>query len=174
MPIRRLLLLLAIFPFMSITAEEDNRCQSKLFDRFTAVEKTGYKRPNRAPDEELRERMIEYEIICPWQVEVDINNDNRRDWVGLVAKDNVTILLAYISTVGNYKSHIVKQYTGFPRETHFDYTPVSEAALVSKKKLQGVKTSRFALIENKIGKPSNIYVWNGDSMVYFDEFKGNY
>jgi len=172
--IRHVLTLLITCNAVSISAEENSKCQSKLFDRFIKVEKTGYKLPNRLPDEELQERMGEFEILCPWQVEIDFNNDQQRDWVGLVAKDNATVLLAYISGVGNYKSTIVKQYTGFPRETHFDYMPVQEAALMSKKKFPEGKKARFALIENKIGKPSTIYIWNGESMVRFDDFKGSY
>jgi len=172
--IRFIFILLMIVPVLPITAEENAQCQSKVFDRFVSIEKTGQKRPNREPNEELKERMAEFEITCPWQVEIDLNNDRKRDWIGLVTKQGQTTLLAYISSLRGYKSYIVKEYRGFPRETHFDYMPTKEVALMSNKKLSKTKVPRFALIENRIGKPSIIYIWNGEAMALFDEFKGNY
>jgi len=175
LPILALTLIVsALLYSLSTTAEENIQCQSKIFDRFTSIEKTGQKRPNRAPDDELKERMTEFEIICPWQVEIDLNNDRKRDWVGLVTKQGQTILLAYISSLKGYRSYTVKQYRGFPRETHFDYMPTKEAELLSKKKLSQNTSPRFALIENRIGRPSIIYIWNGKAMARFGEFKGNY
>ena len=171
---RSILIFFLASPALLLFAEENPQCQSKIFDRFTKTKKTGQNRPIRAPDEELREFMIEYEIICPWQVEVDFNNDRKRDWIGLVTKQGQTTLLAYISSLRGYQSYVVKQYKGFPRETHFSYMPTEEAALNSKKSLSGTNPPKFALIENRIGRPSTIYIWNGKAMALFDQFKGNY
>lgn len=118
--------------------------------------------------------MTEFEISCPWQVAVDFNSDRKRDWAGFVIKDKKYSLLAYISTRHGFKVHVVKQYSSFPQETHFDYIPLKEVAIISSKSLPVNKNSGFALVENKIGQTSKIYLWNGSAMIYFDQFAGNY
>lgn len=168
------ILSLSLFSVTTLSAANRETCQSKIFDRFVTVERTEHKLPSLKPDNELKERMTEFEISCPWQVAVDFNSDRKRDWAGFVIKDKKYSLLAYISTRQGFTVHVVKQYSTFPLETHFDYIPLKEVALISSKPLPGNKNSGFALVENKIGQTSKIYLWNGSAMIYFDQFAGNY
>lgn len=178
MSIRRYLvpsiLSLSIFSVTTLSAANSGTCQSRIFDRFVTVERTGYKLPSLKPDNELKERMAEFEISCPWQVAVDFNSDRKRDWAGLVIKEQKYTLLAYVSTRQGFKHHVVKEYTSFPQETHFDYIPLKEVALISAKPMPAGKNTGFALVENKIGEPSKIYIWNGSKLIYFDQFAGSY
>ena len=168
------ILSLSLFSVSTLSAENGRACQSKIFDRFITVERSGHKLPSLKPDNELKERMSEFEISCPWQVAVDFNSDRKRDWAGLVIKNKKYTLLAYVSTRQGFKHYVIKQYSSFPQETHFDYIPLKEVALISAKPLPGNKDSGFALVENKIGQASKIYLWNGSEIVYFDLFAGNY
>ncbi len=154
------------------TRGELTGCESKLYNKYSFLDKSQYRLPARTPDFELQERMTEFEILCPWQLEQDFNGDHQKDWLGIVVKNHQHYLLAYLSMPGSHRLSIVKSYKSFPRETHLELMTTQEAQLITQKKLN--QPPKYVFIENKMGSPATIYIWQVNQFVQLGQFEGNY
>ena len=139
------------------SVESPTSCETDLFNKLKITEKTGMKLPQRTPGDALSIHMLEYEIICPWRVELDINNDNRKDWVGIVGKQGEYSLMVYLSSKRKYKPINIKTYQHFPSNTYLSFERKNKTFTTD----NGVtrKTNRDSFAENNLNGQTILFAW---------------
>ena len=106
----------------------------------------------------LRELALQMEILCPWQVEAEINGDNQLDWVGIIQRNKKLELVAYISASPKYKFQVLHTYQFFPEQS---YLKVKKQAL---KKNRRNKKAPKELFEVHLNDNSRVYRWDGKKL----------
>jgi len=134
-------------------------CKSELFEKLKVIEKTSYRLPARDYSPLLQRYVDRYELLCPWQVEADLNGDGRKDWAGLVGERGRYQLVAFMSGRFRYKTVVVRHFDKFPDDFYLTSAPIRDAYLLlrryeSKKTLGQKKGS--VLQVNWVNKESEL------------------
>lgn len=167
------LLIVCLLLWISPAHAAQRNCLYKTFERFQLVEKSGHKLAWQKPNEALALRILDFEIQCPWQIEADLNGDNKKDWVGLVKKDNKFFYLAYLSAPRAYQIINLREYDFFPEATHLSLITTREAGILQNKRKNSYPT-KYALVLNRIRKNSEVYTWDGKSLSFRFSYKGDF
>jgi hypothetical protein len=151
-------------------AENNEICNTPLYKQIVKSEKQDYRRPNIKPSRSLSEMMVDFELLCPLQVEKDFNGDKRLDWFGVLEQNGRFYLMLYLSTPTTHKFQQVKEFKSAPNNQYFDVT--------DQKRLYDVAGHfefrpeiKFAAVENRMDGTAIAYLWDGTQMKQLVEFK---
>jgi len=166
-------MLSALLISTGLQALDRKQCTSEIFKRFQLVERSGYNKAYARPKGDLLKLTQQYELTCPWQVERDLNDDGKLDWVGVAEKKGQYSLIAYLSGTPRYKVQTIKQYPSFPQDSYLTLVYFKELKRIMGKpnRKSGAK---FSLVENQLRKNSIIYRWNGEQLEELYAYSGDY
>ncbi len=105
-----------------LIADEFTACKSNLTKQMKRFEKIKFSVPRKIPTGNLREYALQMEILCPWQVEIDLNSDKKTDWVGIIYRQDKYELIAYISSDKKHEVQVLHSYNFFPEQTYLKLT----------------------------------------------------
>ncbi|PCI69611.1 MAG: hypothetical protein COB38_08130 [Gammaproteobacteria bacterium] len=91
-------------------------CKSPLTKQMKRFEKIEFTIPRKAPSGMLKEYAAKLEILCPWQLEMDLNGDKQNDWVGIIHRKGQFELVAYLSANKKFSLQVLHQYQFFPEQ----------------------------------------------------------
>ena len=158
-------------------SEEFHRCESKLFSQMKLLSKVSVALPKAEPTGDLARLVHQYEMICPWQVERDFNNDKKRDWVGFVYRDQNYQLIAYLSGNQRYTLHQLETYAKFPKYSFLKSINAKEVLQRSKNK-ELLKGARYSLVVHDLksgaNENSSAYTWNGKQLAKSFEYQADF
>jgi hypothetical protein len=100
-----------------IIADELSVCKSDLTKQMKRFEKVDFTIPRIIQTGKLKEYALKMEVLCPWQLEIDLNGDKQADWVGIVHRNNHFELVAYLSSSRKFSLHVLHEYQFFPDQT---------------------------------------------------------
>lgn len=166
--------LITIF-ISSLTSEikaQQPDCNTKLSNQLINQSKESISLPKRTPRGDLLEYIHLYELICPWKVERDFNNDGTRDWAGIIYREDQYQLAAFISTQDGFQLQIIKKYKAFPLNTFLKAASVRDVKIQTQNQMRAYPF-QYALVETKINQVSNIYSWNKGKLAFFNQYANN-
>lgn len=141
---------------LSLQAEQFPICRSDLIKQMKRFEKTEFTVPRKIPSGNLRDYALKMEILCPWQIEADINGDKQLDWAGIIYRNNQFELVAYLSTNRKFQLQVLHTYQFFPEQS---YLKLMRNNSDTRKKLK-----RYDLVEVAINDTSRVYRFKGATM----------
>ena len=154
----------SIFNTSNIVANEFPICQSDIVKKMKRFENSQIAIPRNLITGKLREYALQNEILCPWEIEADINGDRQLDWIGVIQRNEKYELAAYISASSKYKLHILHTYQFFPEQS---YLKIKKQNSIKNGRN---KNSKKELFEVTLNDNSRVYRWNGKKMEIIRSF----
>jgi hypothetical protein len=141
---------------LNVKAEE-NYCESPLFNYLQKFEKVSLALPKREPQGDLAALAETYEILCPWNIEEDLNGDRKKDWAGIVYRDHKYQLVAYLSQKVSFKTEVLETYKAFPKDTFIEVIRFKDIQSLTKK-TNLISSAKYGIIVKQINKTNSIYL----------------
>lgn len=91
-------------------------CKSTLTQQMKRFEKIEFTIPRKVPRGMLKKYATKMEILCPWQLELDLNGDKQTDWAGIIHREGRFELVAYLSANKKFSLQVLHQYHFFPEQ----------------------------------------------------------
>ncbi len=151
-------------------ATDPTYCETKLFKQIKTISQNKIKLGYQEPVGDLKDIVERAEILCPWQLEADFNNDKIKDWVGIIYQDFQFQLAAYLSQKGRHELSILKTYKKFPKKS---YLKRSSEFHVNEQFNQ-LKNKYFAdslILEIDLSANTNIYGWDAKKLSVIHTYK---
>ncbi|MGB0496321.1 MAG: hypothetical protein ACPGJI_08185 [Kangiellaceae bacterium] len=153
----------------SLHAEEFPICKSELTKQMKRFEKTEFTVPRKTPNGKLAAYALDMEVICPWQLEADLNGDNQNDWAAIIHRNERYELIVYLSNRKKFTFQVLHEYQFFPEQT------LIKLERNPKYKNNVYGSVKYNLLELSFTDESRIYSFDKDRMKvikqYIDEVK---
>lgn len=150
-------------------ANQFDDCQSNLIKKLKRFDKSNIQIPKKQHKGNLKQYAEKVEMLCPWQIERDVNGDEIKDWIGIIGKDKKYQLIAYLSGNKKFDLQVLREYQFFPEQTYIE--------LVGKKTIEretGRKynsKSNYGIAEIFINHGSRFYLIQKGKMTVVHQFQ---
>jgi len=138
-------------------------CQSEVYKKFKIIEKTNHKRLKFSPNARLMEFVVSMELMCPWEVQRDLNGDKQMDWSGYVKIGDQYQLIAYLSNRRGYTLQEITTLTKKPNNNFVRWIQTKQLKDFTDKKL-ALGNSKYALQVVALDGLADIYLWDGKKL----------